>query len=269
MAVLLYLIALPLLPFPICSGASPWQIMTTGSHIRGEDHDKVFLLSPDATFSCGFHELGTNALTFSIWISLNHDGNLILTDTNGSMVWESKTSSGKHTIVTLLNSGNLVINDSGNNIVWQSFHSPTDTLLPGQNLTKDTRLVSGYHHLYFDNDNVLRMLYDGPEITSIYWPSPDYDAEKNGRNRFNSTRIAVLDDMGNFVSSDRFKIEASDSGPGIKRRITIDYDEQAIAMVKIAFSCLEERSKRPTMDEIVKVLMSCDDEDDCHPAYSY
>jgi len=157
-------------------------------------------------------------------ISLNHDGNLILTETNGSTVWESRTSSGKHTTVVLLNNGNLVINDSSNNIVWQSFHSPTDTLLPGQNLTKDTRLVSGYHHLYFDNDNVLRMLYDGPEITSIYWPSPDYNAEKNGRSRFNSTRIAVLDDMGNFVSSDGFKIEASDSGPGIKRRITIDYD---------------------------------------------
>jgi len=45
--------------------------------------------------------------------------------------------------------------------------------------------------------------------------------------------------------------------------------EQAIAMVKIAFSCLEERRTRPTMDEIVKVLMSCDDEDDYHPAYSY
>ncbi|KAJ1284700.1 hypothetical protein BS78_03G225300 [Paspalum vaginatum] len=256
MAALLYLVVLPLLSFTICSGASPWQTMTTGSHIKGEDHDKVFFLSPDATFSCGFYELGTNALTFSIWyttsaeeravvwtanpysagsgyspvnkygsrISLNHDGNLILTDTNGSTVWESKTSSGKHTTVTLLNSGNLVIKDSSNNIVWQSFHSPTDTLLPGQNLTKDTRLVSGYHHLYFDNDNVLRMLYDGPEITSIYWPSPDYSAQINGRNRFNSTRVAVLDDMGNFVSSDGFKIEASDSGPGIKRRITIDYD---------------------------------------------
>ncbi|CAL4974820.1 unnamed protein product [Urochloa decumbens] len=256
MAVLLYLVVLPLLSFPICSGASPWPTMTTGSHIRGEDHDKVSLISPDGTFSCGFHELGTNALTFSVWyttsstnrtvvwtanpysaesgyspvnkygsrISLNHDGNLVLTDTNGTTVWQSKTSAGKHTTATLLNSGNLVINDSSNNIVWQSFHSPTDTLLPGQNLTKDTRLVSGYHHLYFDNDNVLRMLYDGPEITSIYWPSPDYNAEKNGRNRFNSTRIAVLDDMGNFVSSDGFKIEASDSGPGIKRRITIDYD---------------------------------------------
>lgn len=228
--------------------------MTTGSHIRAEDHDRIFLLSSDTTFSCGFHQVGANAFTFSIWytavktvvwtanpysavngyyspvnlygsrISLNQDGNLVLTDTNGSTVWESKTSSGKPTTVSLLDTGNLVIKDFGNNIVWQSFHSPTDTLLPWQNLKKDTRLVSGYHHLYFDNDNVLRLLYDGPEITSIYWPSPDYNALTNGRNRYNSTRVAFLDDRGNFVSSDGFKIEASDSGPGIKRRITMDYD---------------------------------------------
>uniref|UniRef100_A0A0D9YCX9 Receptor-like serine/threonine-protein kinase n=1 Tax=Oryza glumipatula TaxID=40148 RepID=A0A0D9YCX9_9ORYZ len=256
MAALLYLTILSSLSFHLCSCASPWRTMTTGSHIRAEDHDKIFLLSPDTTFSCGFHQLGTNAFTFSIWythttektvvwtanpyspanggyspvnlygsrVSLGHDGNLVLTDTNGTTVWESKTSSGKHTTVTLLDTGNLVIKDSSNSTVWQSFDSPTDTLLPWQNLTKNIRLVSRYHHLYFDNDNVLRLLYDGPEITSIYWPSPDYNAEKNGRTRFNSTRIAFLDDEGNFVSSDGFKIEATDSGPRIKRRITIDYD---------------------------------------------
>jgi len=211
MAALLYLAVLPLLTFPVCSGASPWQIMTTGSHIRGEDHEKVILLSPDATSPAASMRLARTLSPFSIWyttsvaertvvwtanpysaerggyspvnkygsrVSLSRNGNLILTDTNGSTVWESKTSSGKHTTVTLLDSGNLVISDSSNKIVWQSFDSPTDTLLPGQNLTKDTRLVSGYHHLYFDNDNVLRMLYDSPEITSIYWPSPDYDAKK-------------------------------------------------------------------------------------------
>jgi hypothetical protein len=167
MASLFYLFVLALLFFQLCSSASPWHIITTGSHIRVEDYDKIFLLSLDTTFSCGFHELGTNAFTFSIWytntnkrtvvwtanhyspesgyspvnkygsrISLNHDGNLILTDTDGSTVWESKASSGKGTAVALLNSGNLVINDSSNNIVWQSFHSPTNTLLPGQNLTQ-------------------------------------------------------------------------------------------------------------------------------------
>ncbi|VAI32371.1 unnamed protein product [Triticum turgidum subsp. durum] len=254
MAARLFLALLLSFSFQLCSCAPPWQIMTTGSYMTPEDHERIFLISPDTTFSCGFHRVGTNAFTFSIWytavktvvwtanpysmvngyyspvniygsrISLKHNGNLVLTDNNGSMVWESKTSSGKHTIVSLLNTGNLVISDSGNNTVWQSFHSPTDTLLPWQNLTKDTRLVSGYHHLYFDNDNVLRLLYDGPEITSIYWPSPDYNALKNGRNRYNSTRVAFLDDKGNFVSSDGFKIEASDSGAGIKRRITIDHD---------------------------------------------
>ncbi|KAM0825754.1 hypothetical protein ACQ4PT_069337 [Festuca glaucescens] len=44
--------------------------------------------------------------------------------------------------------------------------------------------------------------------------------------------------------------------------------EQAIAMVRIALSCLADRSKRPTMDKILQALMSFDDEDD-HPAYSY
>ncbi|KAM0930892.1 hypothetical protein ACQ4PT_000617 [Festuca glaucescens] len=229
--------------------------MTTGSSMTPQDHDRIFLLSPDTTFSCGFHQVGTNAFTFAIWyttvktvvwtanpfstvngysspvnlygsrISLNKDGNLVLTDTNGSTVWESKTSSGKHTIVSLLDTGNLVIIDSGNKTVWQSFDSPTDTLLPRQNLKKDTRLVSGYRYLYFDSYNILRLLYDGPEITSIYWPSQYASTPlADGRNRYNNTRVAFLDEEGNFVSSDGFKIVASDSGLGVKRRITIDKD---------------------------------------------
>jgi len=42
--------------------------------------------------------------------------------------------------------------------------------------------------------------------------------------------------------------------------------EQATVMVQIAVSCLEERGKRPTMDQIVKDLMVYDDED-THHAY--
>lgn len=154
-------------------------------------------------------------------------GNLLLTDVNSSTVWESKTNWGKHTTVALLNSSNLVIRASTDQVVWQSFDSPTDTLLPSQNLTRETKLVSpsGYHILYFDNDNVLRLPYNGPDITSIYWPSPDYNALQNGRTRFNSSKIAVLDNEGIFRSSDRFKMTASDSGPAIKRRITINYDD--------------------------------------------
>ena len=245
-------IFLSFLSVPLCSRASPWQARGTGTSLR-VDHGEIFLVSPDTTFSCGFYSSGegTNAYYFSIWftnttdrtvvwtanrgspvnghgskISFNREGNLLLTDVNGSTVWESKTKWGKRTTVALLNSGNLVIRASTDQVVWQSFDSPTDTLLPSQNLTRDTKLVSpsGYHILYFDNDNVLRLLYNGPEITSIYWPSPDYNALQNGRTRFNSSKIAVLDSEGVFRSSDGFKMTASDSGPGIKRRITMDYD---------------------------------------------
>ncbi|KAI4999624.1 hypothetical protein ZWY2020_004213 [Hordeum vulgare] len=191
MAALLFLALLSSLSFHLCSCASPWQTMTTGSYMKSEDHDRIFLLSPDTTFSCGFHRLGTNAFTFSIWytavktvvwtanpysaakgyyspvnlhgsrISLNQDGNLVLADTNGSMVWESKTSSGKHTIVSLLDTGNLVINDSSNKIVWQSFDSPTDTLLPWQNLKKDMRRGQLNNYISVNAINIVRSTSQG------------------------------------------------------------------------------------------------------------
>ncbi|CAD6237290.1 unnamed protein product [Miscanthus lutarioriparius] len=145
---------------------------------------------------------GNNAFSFSIWytdaanktavwtanpdaavngrgsrISFRHDGGLALSGANGTTVWESKTS-GAGLSVSLLDSGNLVISDpssgGGGRTLWQSFDWPTDTLVPSQPLTKDTTLVSRYFYLYYDNDNVLRLLYDGPDMSSIYWPNPDY-----------------------------------------------------------------------------------------------
>ncbi|KQK09112.1 putative receptor protein kinase ZmPK1 [Brachypodium distachyon] len=249
---LIYPILVSFLSTLLCSCASPWQTISTGTSLQ-VDHERVFLISPDTTFSCGFYPSGndTNAFYFSVWfthasdravvwtanphflvnghrsrISLNKEGNLVLTDVDGSTTWESNTSWGKHTTAALLDSGNLVIKTSTDKIIWQSFDSPTHTLLPSQHLTRNNRLVSqsDYHVLYFDNDNVLRLLYNGPDITSIYWPSPDYNAIQNGRTRFNSTKVAVLDHEGNFLSSDGFKMIASDLGLGIQRRITIDYD---------------------------------------------
>ena len=44
--------------------------------------------------------------------------------------------------------------------------------------------------------------------------------------------------------------------------------EQVVIMVKLALSCLEERNSRPTMNEIVRALLACDDHDN-HPAYSW
>lgn len=240
----------------LCSSASPQMILSTGTSLSVEEHDKshkTFLISPDHTFSCGFYEVGKNAFYFSIWftntidstviwtanlgvpvnghgskIYFNHDGNLVLRDVNGSIVWDSKMSLGKGSTVHLLETGNLVIKGSRNDIMWESFNSPTDTLLPLQPLTKNMKLVSSYYTLYYDNDNVLRLMYDGPEVSSIYWPNPNNTVFKNGRTSYNSSRIAVLDKIGRFLSSDGLNILASDSGTSIWRRLKITQDGNLI-----------------------------------------
>ncbi|CAL4974813.1 unnamed protein product [Urochloa decumbens] len=236
---------------------SPWSSASVpaqlgaGSSLAVEDHARPFLVSPDATFSCGFLEAGENAFSFSVWytnaadktavwtanpgapvngrgsrISFRGDGGLALADGNGTAVWESMTS-GEGLAISLLDSGNLVISDpftGGGRAVWQSFDWPTDTLVPSQPFTKETRLVAGYFNLHYDNDNVLRLLYDGPDTSSIYWPNPGYTVIGNGRTNNKSLGVAVLDDAGVFLSSDNLLAKSSDLGPGIKQWPTLDQD---------------------------------------------
>ncbi|KAK2972291.1 hypothetical protein RJ640_014349 [Escallonia rubra] len=228
-----------------------------GSALSVED-DSDLITSQDNTFTCGFYGMGTNAYWFAIWftnskdrtiawtanrdkpvnekgssMSLKPNGALVLTDANGAMVWMTNTTSADVDRAELLNTGNLVLKDPQGRILWQSFDSPTDTLLPSQIFTKSNSLVSalrkgsyqsGYFSLFFNSDNVLKMIYDGPEASSVYWPRPDYDTWRNLRTNYNSSRIAFFDDQGVLSSSDKLQFSASDMGFGIKRRLTLDYD---------------------------------------------
>ncbi|XP_010037787.2 putative receptor protein kinase ZmPK1 [Eucalyptus grandis] len=248
----------PLILFSTCFPFASSDVLLRGSSLSVEEHDSDTLTSPDKTFTCGFYGLGGNAYWFSIWftnssdrtvvwtanrdnpvngrgskISLRSTGALVLTDVDGSVVWETKTTSTNASSLKLFDTGNLVLRSPDWKILWQSFDYPTDTLLPNQNLTKSKKLVSsrkggafysGYFNLYFDNDNVLRLMYDGPHISSLYWPNPAFNVYRNGRTNYNSSRIAVLDETGHFKSSDRFQFDASDRGLGIKRRLTMDQD---------------------------------------------
>ncbi|OMO74111.1 S-locus glycoprotein [Corchorus olitorius] len=234
------------------------NILQIHSSLAVENHDSDLLISLDNSFTCGFYGLGENAYYLSIWftnskdrrvvwtanpdkpvngkgsrISLLRNGALVLTDIDGAIAWETNTSNTNVGRAELLDNGNLVLKDSSGKILWQSFDFPTDTLLPHQHFTKSNKLISrlgrgnyaaGNFIFHFDNDNVLRLMYDGPDISSVYWPNIDFDVFQNLRTNYNSTRIAVLDDMGRFLSSDRLDFNASDFGFGIKRRLTMDYD---------------------------------------------
>ncbi|KAF8402986.1 hypothetical protein HHK36_011080 [Tetracentron sinense] len=239
------------------ASSTPQNSLSRGSSLSSEDESDL-LTSPDNSFTCGFYEGGKNAYYFSIWytnsanrtvvwmanrerpvngrgsrILLQRDGTMVLVDADGSNVWSSDNNSTNVEKAELLNTGNLVLKDPHGKILWQSFDFPTDTLLPTQLFTKSKKLVSamgngmyssGYFSLFFDNDNVLRLMYDGPEISSLYWPDPDNGVFGNDRTNYNSSRTAVLDEMGRFSSSDQTEFSASNMGFGVKRRLTIDYD---------------------------------------------
>ncbi|KAK7305469.1 hypothetical protein VNO77_43375 [Canavalia gladiata] len=170
-------------------------------------------------------------------LSLLKTGNLILTDAHQSIVWTTNIASSNPTNLLelfLLDTGNLVLQDQSNGFIhWQSFDFPTDTLLPQQSLTRYTKLVSsksesnyssGFYNLFFDNDNLLRLLYDGPRFSSVYWPDPGLVSWEAGRSSYNNSRVASLDLLGNFSSSDDFNFKTSDYGTVLQRRLKLDHD---------------------------------------------
>uniref|UniRef100_A0A2N9FXC5 non-specific serine/threonine protein kinase n=1 Tax=Fagus sylvatica TaxID=28930 RepID=A0A2N9FXC5_FAGSY len=173
-------------------------------------------------------------------LSVLNEGKLILTNSVGITVWTTRTSALTSSEATnlqlqLLNTGNLVLHNSKSSFfIWQSFDSPTDTLLPQQALTMVSSLISkrsqddyssGNYKLFFDNDNVLRLLFQGPAMTSLYWPDPWIeDPGEVGRSKYNTSRNALLDDLGCFWSSDHFTFFANDYGVVTHRRLTLDPD---------------------------------------------
>ncbi|KAK8458010.1 hypothetical protein SEVIR_3G283800v4 [Setaria viridis] len=159
---------------------------------------------------------------------------MVLTDYDGTVVWQADAKSAEY--AQLLDTGNLVLKNSSGDVVWQSFDSPTDTFLPTQRITDASKLVSttdqlhvpGHYTFRFSDQSMLSLIYDNANMTSVYWPDPDFMYYENNRNLYNSTRIASLDDSGEIFSSDFAKSSrvryASDTGAGIKRRLKLDYD---------------------------------------------
>ncbi|KAI3901307.1 hypothetical protein MKW92_024622 [Papaver armeniacum] len=143
-------------------------------------------------------------------LELDNSGNLVLTDGN-IIVWSSNTSnSGVHT-AEMSDTGNFVLYDTYLSPVWQSFSHPTDTLLPGQNLTVSLELASSNSSPSYGGFYTLKMLqertslslaltynlpesYNGSQVTQSnfsYWSGPEVS-------NVTGKVSAILDDSGNF-----------------------------------------------------------------------
>lgn len=76
-------------------------------------------------------------------LSLLNTGNIVLIDVGLNIVWSSDTASLAPLEMYLKDDGNLVLCELQRiTIFWQSFDYPRDTLLPGQPITRYTKLVS-------------------------------------------------------------------------------------------------------------------------------
>ncbi|KAI3811841.1 hypothetical protein L1987_21573 [Smallanthus sonchifolius] len=235
--------------------------LTGGSSLFVENKDDL-IVSPNGLFTAGFHQVGENAYVFAVWftqeaasgahimvwmanrdapvngkrskLTLWKDGNLVLIDAGQYIIWSTQTESESSSVqLKLHNTGNLVLQQQQQHTLWQSFDYPTDTLLPNQLFTRNTQLVSsrsssnhssGFYKLFFDNDSILRLIYNSPETTSIYWPDPRLRTYLIGRFQYIDSRRASLDSYGQFNSTDGFRFISADFGMGPQRMMRLDTD---------------------------------------------
>ncbi|KAF4363773.1 hypothetical protein F8388_000438, partial [Cannabis sativa] len=103
-------------------------------------------------------------------LTFGTNGNLVLAEANGKVVWETNTTNKGVVGFKLLPNGNMVLHDSKGKFIWQSFDFPTDTILIGQSLlAKGQKLVSRLSEK--ENKNGPYSLIVKPKGISLYYKS--------------------------------------------------------------------------------------------------
>ena len=85
---------------------------------------------------------GNNPAPHGSALKLSSNKEFVLNDPLGKELWKPQRNGSKSSCFVMLDNGNLVILDEQYNPMWESFKEPTDTILPGQTLYKNTTLRS-------------------------------------------------------------------------------------------------------------------------------
>ncbi|XP_058106446.1 G-type lectin S-receptor-like serine/threonine-protein kinase LECRK1 [Magnolia sinica] len=156
---------LVLLPLSTVTAQTPGNI-SLGSSLSTNDENRSWV-SPSGEFAFGFYRLpSTDRFLLSIWfdkipektivwtangdspvqggskVELTTDGQLVLTDSQGRVIWRAEPTNGSVTSAAMLDTGNFVLTSKDSAILWQSFDVPTDTILPSQKLRFRSELSS-------------------------------------------------------------------------------------------------------------------------------
>ncbi|KAF7140613.1 hypothetical protein RHSIM_Rhsim06G0123400 [Rhododendron simsii] len=101
---------------------------------RYQEHNYAELDGPQPVWSAN----RDRPVKVNATLKLTRDGDLILEDADGDMVWSTKTGGKSVAGLRFTEFGSLVLFDSNNATVWQSFDHPTDSLLIGQKLVSNS-----------------------------------------------------------------------------------------------------------------------------------
>ncbi|KAJ0100798.1 hypothetical protein Patl1_04835 [Pistacia atlantica] len=119
-------------------------------------------------------------------LTFGQDGNFVLADADGHVVWQTNTANKGVTGIKLLPNGNLVLHDKNGKFIWQSFDHPTDTLLAGQSVkingvnklvsrTSDMIGSGGPYSIVLDHKGFTMFVNNsGQQLIYGGWPETDY-----------------------------------------------------------------------------------------------
>ncbi|XP_019167789.1 PREDICTED: cysteine-rich secretory protein LCCL domain-containing 2-like isoform X2 [Ipomoea nil] len=111
----------------------------------------INLLAPPVIFWSANRD---NPVRENATLDFTSKGDLLLKDSDGSLVWSTNTSGLLVQKMSLTTQGNLVLEDSTGHTLWQSFDHPTDTLLPNQVLSIGKKLVARNSSSSFASESV-------------------------------------------------------------------------------------------------------------------
>ncbi|KAL3509079.1 hypothetical protein ACH5RR_028480 [Cinchona calisaya] len=153
-----------------------------------DGYSLLFLQFPQLVWSTNRNNLVQPNAT----LQLTQDGDLVLANSDGTLVWSSNTAGKSVSGMKLTEMGNLVLFGRNNEIIWQSFDHPTDSLLlgqqlaPGQQLTltasvSATNLSEGLLSLTISHDGLSAYTESNPPQQYFAYSFYDYPAEfRNG-----------------------------------------------------------------------------------------
>jgi len=148
------------------------------------------------------------------------DKGIVVYDPKGHhMLWQRPENNTVPLVscASMLDNGSFVLVDEGGKKVWESFEEPTDTILPGQNLTKPRSFRARQSDTSFDDGNFELSWQGDSNLVLYYSPKSSNDDDESSQSptheaywstgTFQTESQLFFDDSGRmYIKNDTGKV---------------------------------------------------------------